>query len=267
MSDTGSPTSVSPLYNLLKDLGLNEKNIIQIHEIEYHIDPILSWIPAVLPNYTDHGKLHTYNLLDNILKVLNQYPIKLEELEKKLLIVSAFLHDIGCILGRENHNFNSIKILNKYYKKWLIDEYSNLTIGEYNCIEQIIVSHSKKFDFNNIIDYPDTKIRLQLLCAIFRLCDALDYNSRRINNILYDVLINENILDEESNKIWLSHKSIQNIEIKETEIIIWINNFENPYYCVENLRDELEEINKLLKNNDCDQFKLTIKSTDIKYDT
>jgi len=250
-----------PFFECLKQLNLNLESQSFAIETMYWSDPILAYVSAVIPEFTDHGKLHSENVFRYVCEIIKNYPVELTEPEKKLLVLASKLHDIGCVYGRENHELHTIRILDEYY---LTKLQQNLTMEEINCLKQIIISHVNDYNFNYIISNPIKNIRLNLLCPIFRLCDGLDLNIHRINDVLFNILKQREVLPENSMNIWLSHRAIQNISIKTTNITIWINNFIDSGYCINKLGSEIKEINSFLKDNNFPQFIMKVRTVDSK---
>ena len=69
--------------------------------------------------YYSHGMLHINNVIENILMLADYY-----ELDKNMAYVIAAFHDIGLNVDRNNHEYESGKILNndKELKKYFNDE-------------------------------------------------------------------------------------------------------------------------------------------------
>lgn len=252
----------SPFLSLCGKLELREEQSLIIHRIELWANPLLAWIPSKMPYFTDHGILHSKNVLEKIIILLEQYPAAFNKDQKFLLALAAKLHDIGCIIDRTNHHKHSLKIINSFLKEDLVNE---IGYGLFNCLKQIIVSHSKKYNLNHIIKYEHDDIKLGLICSIFRLADALDQTKARISKSLYSILKDEKILNDESNDIWKAHMSIKNIEIKKTKITIYIEDFVYSDIILRSLDDELRPINDYLNNNGYESFERIIRTEEMEH--
>lgn len=202
------------------------------------------WIPRSIPNFTDHGILHTVNVIKNISKLDNY--TKLSEREKFILVLAAILHDIGCIIDRDLHNFHTVELLNRPEYSDFIDE---LTEDEALSLIQVILAHSKNYNLEIIIETLAEDIRLDLICPLFRLSDALDISTSRIQGVLFSILTDYNKLSEKSKKIWESHVAISDISVEGNKIIVETRDLFKNEYCLNDLLTEIVPINvHLLKN-------------------
>lgn len=109
---------------------LNDKKIIKT----------INKIDNVTKYVVSHGMVHTMHVLDfskNIAQIVN-----FSEHEKKLLYISAVLHDIGRVKDNKNHNVASVKIAKKYLKNKLnksdIEEVLNAIYNHCCDINQMI---------------------------------------------------------------------------------------------------------------------------------
>lgn len=217
------------------------------------VTPLLHWIPRGIPEHTDHGILHSTNVLRYIRDISNEYPIKFKEEERFILALSAVLHDLGCLTGRENHNEKTLKILAKNQFDLLRFLLGSL---HYRVLQQVIIAHSRSFYLNQISDDPSPDIRLKFISAIFRLADACDISSLRVKKLLLEILVEEDLLDKTSEKIWKSHLQIENILIKETKIKPQIYNKTLAKTCLDALEEEIDSVNGVLSENSFPIFTL-----------
>lgn len=251
------------LIQYCNDLGLSENQTRFMTSTEFWADNILAWIPSILPDFTDHGKLHSQNVLKNIHDIIHEYPRKFTENEKFLLVLSSKIHDIGCIYGRDNHEINSVKMVDEYFFPNMKEMGTELEIGLTNCLKQVIISHVSDYDFRQIIDYPPDDVNLKLICPLFRLADGLDLNTKRVSPALFDILSKNHRLNEISESIWKSHLSVQNVSIKCTEITMWINDFAYSGYCINKMYKEIDIINNFFIDNNFPRFTLKIRNEEI----
>jgi len=217
------------------------------------VTPLLHYIPTGIPEYTDHGFLHSINVLRNIRDIVHEYPVKSEEEEKLILTLSTVLHDLGCIVKRKKHNERTIKILSKSRFDFL-----RFTLGKplYRALEAVITAHSGEVDLGRIPDDPCPEIRLKLTIPIFRLADACDITSRRVKELLLQILVEEDLLNKKSKHIWRSHLEIENILVRGTQIRPQIYDRRLARYSLAKLSDELRVINKILSKHSLPIFTL-----------
>ncbi|MDR0461316.1 MAG: HD domain-containing protein [Nitrososphaerota archaeon] len=208
-----------------------------------------------MPEFTDHGIIHTNNVLHNICNLIREYPIpeKFTEDERFLLVLAAITHDIGCIVDRDTHEEKSIKMLQSNHFRFLL-----ATIGALNfrALIKIIKWHRKTQDLETIGQDPCDEIRLKLIASIFRLADACDMSGSRIKCLVMDILIEERQLPAKSEAIWKAHLQVEKIKISRNKIQPQVYNLKLADYCLTELAQELEPINQVLTKLGLPQFTL-----------
>jgi len=234
-------------YSYLDSLNLSEEYRSNIITTMARVTPLLSYIPRGIPGYTDHGILHSINVLGFIQDVVKEYPVEFSEEERHLLALASVLHDIGCIVKREKHNQITLQLLDKNRFRFLRQMIGALNYG---ALRQVILAHSREFDFAEIPKDPSRKIRLKLICPIFRLADACDIGQSRVMNLLFEILVEEGLLDVKSKKIWESHLAIENVLLEGTTIKPRVYDLKLAKYCIDELKDELQLINDALSEID-----------------
>ncbi len=83
-------------------------------EVEAYIDKANEYTGAI--GYTEHGTRHanlTSNIAYNTLKRLGS-----EERETQLAAIAAYLHDIGNLVGRVNHEYMGAVLANEILERW-----------------------------------------------------------------------------------------------------------------------------------------------------
>lgn len=233
----------SNFFKNLEGLKLTDDNKSVVIFVGNLITPLLHWIPRGIPEYTDHGILHSSNVLRNVRNLVTEYPVTFTEDEKYILALSAILHDIGCLIGRDSHNEKSIKILSKPQFETFRIEIGSLF---YRALQVVIIAHSKNYDLNKIPADPSPDIRLKFISAIFRLADAIDVNALRVKELLLEILVDENLLDNASEAIWRSHLEIENILIEKNILKPQIYDITVAKHCLDELEKELSSINPIL---------------------
>lgn len=235
----------------LEDLELTEEHRSFVITVATMVTPLLHWMPRSIPQYTDHGMLHSVNVLRYLRDLIRTYPFNFTEEEKFLLALSSILHDLGCLTGKNLHNEKTVRILRKTQFELL--RY-NLDPVLVRSLEEIILAHSSDFNLNSVSDDPIEEIRLKIICSLFRLADACDISSLRVKRILLEILEEEGLLEEEHIKYWKSHLAIENITIKGTNIRKYVYDSDKAELYLSHFDNDLEKINKILREKGLPMF-------------
>lgn len=113
----------------------------------------------------NHGFIHIDHVIDNAEKISKAF--NLTERQRELLLIAATLHDIGYLIGRDDHPKNGAILA----KEFLIGKY-NLSNKEIDIVCQAIANHSAK--------NPDECRDIISLCMIF--ADKMDFISSRYSD-------------------------------------------------------------------------------------
>lgn len=130
------------LYDKLKIPDDYIPNIISIQTIT---KKILNYVPFAVGEYTDHGVKHSEDIEDIFLDFyFDNLDLKLSDVEKYLICLAIWTHDIGNILDRPEHEKKSVELLDtneflKYFKE-------SIKSDIYSCLVNIILSHRNRFD-------------------------------------------------------------------------------------------------------------------------
>ena len=207
---------------------------------------VIPFIPRGIDQFVDHGVEHIDEIMkkkDKLFLWCNNNGIYFNNVEKMIMRLSIYCHDLGCIIKRCDHGERSaeiIDLINNKLDKELI-----------NYIKTIVIHHSKNksLDKIEVKKYKDYEIKIDLMISILRLSDALDAGSRskhlneygnRAPPMLFKILTYYECLECKSIKHWIAHGSCKGVvlDIEENQIII-------TYECDENI----ELINDIIKNN------------------
>ena len=199
------------------------------------------------PGYTDHSMFHSLDIIEycNDFIGIDQVA-KLSPDECYVLMMASYMHDIG--MGINNEDYISFsKILKETVPGFIVDnhdeaskvriyhhEYSALFIEKYsdvfdipdesykNAIIQIARGHRKKDLFDKIeygdINVQNGTIRTAYLSAVLRLADEIDVASSRNPELLFKSEVSG---DENQDKIFGIHESIQKVEIYGDMIVLY----------------------------------------------
>lgn len=220
------------------------------------IQAILHFLPREIPDYTDHGILHSENLIDYYIQFESQYGQNFFSSEEKGVIISAIiLHDVGCIIDRDNHHEHSVKLIETGRLHAISDYYD---AAMFTCVKNAILYHSSKENLNKVPNGIHPKIRLPLICAVFRLLDGLDLSKSRTKDLLYDILIEYKKLDLESIPFWEAHMNIENVLIIGDKIKLNVYDADKVQLLSDHLSEDLEDINQIFVQYGLDSLTVEI---------
>jgi hypothetical protein len=247
---------------ILENLGLEPNYRAVILELSAYVTPILSFIPRSIPKYTDHGVRHSNNILNlldkfrgNLSTIFPSFSFSKEELF--LLAISAYLHDIGCIVQRRNHNRESARLLTEDASFSHLQD--KLGADLLKCLKLISLSHSSNFDLCGISkEKLHQKVRLRLICAIFRLLDACEISATRTSKTLFDILTRNNKISKGESKYWEGHLSIIGLFFENNEIILDCEDKEKPASIIKHLQKDLNDINKVFAEEKFPTFTIKV---------
>ncbi len=188
-----------------------------------------------IPYYTNHGPDHIVRIMRLYEKMLkNNVPgiapeteisemlssVVLNFYEIYLLLCATVWHDVGNLLGREQHNQKITEISDRLKNHFFVDG----TMEKYAL--QIARAHTgndavrKEIPIEDI-DYRNEEINLRFLGALLRLVDELEEGEVRIDRPFYESM---EYLIPENNKIhWEIARCIKRIEPKPDDAEIEIH--------------------------------------------
>lgn len=131
----------------------------------------------------DHGKEHIKKVIQKASELLISQRCDLEPYEAYILLMAIHIHDIGNILGREGHEYNSIEVISEY------KEIAGMDRLEWDCIFEVAEAHggNPKDKISELVDEKilDLNIRKRLLASILKFADELaDDRSRSARFLL-----------------------------------------------------------------------------------
>lgn len=232
---------------MLVDIGLNEEHISKVLQIASYVSPILFYLPRRMQDYTDHGIIHSENLLRLLNDFLNDYGKKrISEEEKYIMCLATYLHDIGCLIKRKNHGESALQILSHPRFSFLEGMLGNDVLA---CLKYVILYHQKERDLTEVPRDPIiASVRTLLVCAILRLIDECDISARRTSPVLYDIIMAFVPLGSRSQKYWQSHLSISSVVFRNREIIIDSENASKSKLLEKRLYKNLKKINEIFES-------------------
>jgi hypothetical protein len=221
--------------------GISSRELeAKLVEVRGFSEPFLRFLPREIRTYPSHGYDHSINIVKNISKFNQVWDIRLSEAELFLLYVSAWVHDIGCLVSREGHNMQSSEILSQYsfhLKKEFLTS-----------LKFIVETHSTTNSPYPITEVPTEwgEVRLRLLCAIFRIMDACDITDANCPRVVYQVI--QSTLGEESNRYWQAHLNIEKLTFRYPHITVYVDNIEACRFLIEHLDEEIQTVRSVFED-------------------
>lgn len=224
-----------------------------IMQIQYLAEKFLQFIPRGIPDYPSHGVDHSLNIIKHVDSMIKNWCVGLSSEEIYLLYCAAWLHDIGNIIERKNHNVFSACIINES----LIIE-SLLGREMQNQLAWIAKAHSSSC---NIYEVPIQvgNVRLRFISSLFRILDACEIINTKCPEAVYSVI--EKVLNQTSKTYWESHKSILSIEFRSAEIIYYVTDRDKSDLLINHLDKEIESVKDIICSNGVDFPDITVIET------
>lgn len=173
--------------------------------------------------YVNHGFIHINGVIKNAKYLADIFC--LNQKQKDLLLIASALHDVGYMLGRENHASNGGKLVYEFLKDKMVEE-------DVNLICRAIACHGGKKEDDFLCPIS--------LCLI--LADKLDFTKERYKD---DGKEHENLpLFKSIEKVILTKEKNNNFRLKiYTTNKELFKNLNNNYYF-----EKLFEVFRKLKN-------------------
>lgn len=232
---------------IFKYLDEKERNhyCSNLERIESDIENILTRIPAMFSNYTNHDITHSLRIADYMVSLL---PLPIEnysDTELAMMAISAIFHDVGMCVSetessldiskqdeiRRTHHIRSEKFV---LEKASIDYFKIDTSSDVNfqkVVSLIVRAHGEDFSWieKNIKDdeeYGADSVNPLFITCLLRLSDYLDFDSRRTPLCLYKYLQLKAFSYDE----WRKHFPITNYKkINHERQIYFKGHCEEPY--------------------------------------
>lgn len=240
-----SPAERAELYVYLDNYQMDQLLL----EAEAIAHQILPFIQRGIKEYTAHGIGHSMSVIgyvNQMISIMKARGQMLSQTEVKLLYLSCWLHDIGNIRSdrRGDHAIESCAILDR------IDErYINLGRLK-NSLKYVIKYHQSKFHLEDVpeevFEIDGDRIRLQLLCPLFRLADACHMGEDRAYKPLFYIICDE--FNEESKANWEANRAIQSVRFdnENDRIAIYVSDKAMAKLITDKLCEEFETVKPFL---------------------
>ena len=250
---------------IFKYLDEKERNhyCSNLERIESDIENILTRIPAMFSNYTNHDITHSLRIADYMVSLL---PLPIEnysDTELAMMAISAIFHDVGMCVSetessldiskqdeiRRTHHIRSEKFV---LEKASIDYFKIDTSSDVNfqkVVSLIVRAHGEDFSWieKNIKDdeeYGADSVNPLFITCLLRLSDYLDFDSRRTPLCLFNYLQLEAFSYDE----WRKHFPITNFKkVNQERQIYFTGHCEEPEV-YHQISKYFEYIEKEIKN-------------------
>jgi len=182
-----------------------------------------------IPYFTTHGPLHNETIIDLLTKLIpDSMNPQFSELESYLLLVGAWLHDVGMLdLDFFREQYRPADVRAQHHERsarWLV-HYAvelGLSAAETDVVAYLVKMHRKK---ENIEHCPDRmfvgsqRVRTRLAAALLRLADALHIDETRAPLKEYS-LYRMTGMPAEAKFHWVKARAVQGIELNLTQGLI-----------------------------------------------
>lgn len=214
----------------------------KIISVQYYAEKFLRFVPRSIPNYPSHGVDHSKNIIELLDFFLENWSIGLSEKEVYLLYLAAWLHDVGIIINRDDHNNHSAAIISK-------SEYLSTQLGKeiQTLVVWVVKAHSNKFEIETVPE-EICEVRLRFISSIFRIMDACEIVYDKCPTEVYECIKDQ--LNEENIGYWQGHMSIIGITYKKPYILFYVTDVDKSMLLISHLKDEIEAVKEIfIKNN------------------
>lgn len=220
--------------------------------------------------FTPHDSSHCYSVENIVKDLVKKSKVKLNNLEKFILLSSVWTHDLGMVSKiakefspgasivelRDKHDEISTWYLNNRYKEIFgLEDRSDDIVGKdrksrveryIKTINLVIKYHRRKEDINNcpLERYIENdQVRARLLACFLRFGDTLHVDLSRFDKEYYDILQIGNF-DRIARLHWLKSFVVSNIYLDDKSETIFIN-IDLPEFKGEDKKDFEEGYEKL----------------------
>lgn len=239
----------------------------KLWELRTSVWPILEYSQRELRDHTTHGYKHSIELeklLNDIITRCNQLDgrCNIGPVEEYLLVCAAFLHDLGNIVSRSNHNETSCDIIDRLTPNyiWGLDP---------DCLEfikWICLAHSRNHRIETVpleAPFRGIQIKLRYITAVFRIADAADMNSRRAPAGVYEII--RESLPIRSDRIWRSHQAIRDVSFLPSgnSIVVTVKDRRTASRAVREFTSEYEEVREVLEAHEFPYTEIRVVREDV----
>jgi hypothetical protein len=251
--------SIFPSY---KYVGISHPQKTILVSVSKFAEGFLRFAPRTIRNYPSHGVDHSVNIIRMINDFTEKWGIKLSKNERFILYSAAWLHDIGCVKNRSPHNKISVDILLK--NESICNSFNSLADDLLIDLQDVIESHSSTYNINEVV-VKRGSVRVQLICAIFRLIDACEITNFKcpasvFTEIKDDLKKDDGTIDKEAVAFWKGHMNIKYIGFFKPEIVITLNFSRKSQKIINRLKIEIISVQRIFRTNRVDVPVIQVRS-------
>jgi len=224
------------------------KNDARLFFIKKHCSDIFPFLAREIGDYTDHGVEHSKRIVSLIDDISNFMDI--DPFSQYLLRASAWLHDIGYILGKNEHYKNSSDLIKEHANELGIQS------GEEEDLRWICIAHEIDFDIN-AVPPRDGKIELRFLAALFRVLDACDIKRDRAPKIVFEIIKDK--LPKLSLEHWKANQAIRDVifDLEKKATVATVSDIDAAQIATDLIRVKIEGVKDQLRGKfPCTDFKI-----------
>ena len=243
--------SIFPIYRYS---GITDQQETVLYHISMYSEGFLRFVSRKIRNFPSHGVDHSVRIIQLINNFSENWGIELSENERFVLYVAAWLHDIGCIKERDDHNMYSVEILMRDHNT--CNYLDNIDSQLLRILRYVIESHSKSHCPYGLDVIPEKigPVRARLLAAIFRLMDACEITKYKcpvqvFREIRDDLKNPDGTPDTTAIEFWEGHMSISYLSFTKPKIEISINDTVKTASIIEGLKGEIWSIEQVFRDN------------------
>jgi translation initiation factor 2B subunit (eIF-2B alpha/beta/delta family) len=218
----------SPIDYLETTFQLSRDHAEQLCRIEVRVAKL--WEANLsIPYFTTHGPIHNkavIGLLTQLIPASMNTPAY--ELERYLLLVGAWLHDVGMLdLDFFTEQYRPSTVRGQHHDRsarWLVYHATELGLSaaEADTVAYLVKMHRKKEDLETCPDQMwigSQKVRIRLMSALLRLADALHIDESRAPLQEYS-LYRMTGMPAEAKFHWVKARAVQGIELNLPQGVI-----------------------------------------------
>ena len=184
-----------------------------------------------VPYFTTHGPSHNEAIIHLLTQIIpRSMKTPDTELERYLLLVAAWLHDIGMLnLDFFTEQYRPSTVRAEHHQRsarWVVSKASELRLSsaEADIVAFLVTMHRKHEDINSCPEHMwvgTQKVRVRLAAALLRLVDALHIDETRAPLQEY-LLYRMTGMPSEAKFHWVKARTVQGIDINISQGLIKI---------------------------------------------
>lgn len=217
---------------------------------EWVAHSVLPYIHRGIANHTAHDIGHsrrTIECLNKLIDLAKVNGVNLTQKEILIMLIAAWLHDIGNLSAskRTNHADESWRMISILSKR-------DLRLGALmKPLEFVVRYHQSSRDIGEVPDrefrIDGEKVRLRLICSMFRIADDCDMGEERASDIAY-LLLSPQFSDLEK-KHWRANKAVQSVDfdVEKEAVVITVASKRTASFLTKDFRKKFARIEPYIR--------------------